>query len=303
MIEISSFTKKFDTLTALNQISFNIAEGSIFGLVGSNGAGKSTLLRSICGVYAPDGGAIRIDGFPPYENPAIKGKVVFVPDFPYYMPQSSLNSLADFYRRVYPNWSNTEYLRLCALFGLNQKTKLHNMSKGMQRQAALICALSTRPEYLLLDEVFDGLDPVMRQLLKRIISDQVAERNMTVVIASHNLRELEDFCDHVGLIHQGGVVFEQELDALKLGIHKAQAVFQPPLEQQQLQWLSEQLDTIKLETRGSMVSLVARRDQETVEQVLAQLNPVFSETLPLSLEEVFISEMEAAGYDLDKILS
>lgn len=181
--------------------------------------------------------------------------------------------------------------------------KLHNMSKGMQRQAALICALAAQPKYLLLDEVFDGLDPVMRQLLKRIVSDQVAERNMTVVIASHNLRELEDFCDHVGLIHQGGVVFEQELDTLKLGIHKAQAVFQPPLEQQQLQWLREQLNIVKLDTSGSMISLVARKDEETVEQILSELHPVFSETLPLSLEEVFISEMEAVGYDLDKILS
>ncbi len=303
MIEISSYTKKFGKLVALNQISFTIAEGSIFGLVGSNGAGKSTLLRSLCGVYAPDGGSIQIDGEKPFENPKVKSKVVFVPDFPYYMPQSSLRSMAKFYQKMYPTWSNTEYLRLCSLFGLNQKTKIHNMSKGMQRQAALICALATMPEYLLLDEVFDGLDPVMRQLLKRIISDQVVDRKMTVVIASHNLRELEDFCDHVGLIHEGGVIFEQELDALKLGIHKAQAVFQPPLEQQQIEWLKEQLDIIKLETRGSMVSLVARKDQETVENTLSQLEPVFSETLPLSLEEVFISEMEAAGYDLNKILS
>lgn len=303
MIEISTFTKRFDDLVALNQISFTIHEGSIFGLVGSNGAGKSTLLRSLCGVYAPDDGFIEIDGEEPYENPHIKSRVVFVPDFPYYLPQASLKTMADFYRRMYPGWSPEEYQRLCGLFGLDQKTKLHNMSKGMQRQVALICALSSMPDYLLLDEVFDGLDPVMRQLLKRVISEQVSERNMTVIIASHNLRELEDFCDHVGLIHQGGVLFEQELDALKLGIHKAQAVFQPPLEQQQIQWLREQLDVIKLESRGSMISLVARRDQETVEQVLSELQPVFSETLSLSLEEVFISEMEAAGYDLDKILS
>lgn len=303
MIEISSYTKKFGRLVALNQISFTISEGSIFGLVGSNGAGKSTLLRSLCGVYAPDGGSILIDGARPYENPAVKSRVVFVPDFPYYFPQSSLSTMADFYRRMYPSWSSTEYLRLCSLFGLEQKKRLHNMSKGMQRQAALICALAAMPDYLLLDEVFDGLDPVIRQLLKRLITDQVAERNMTVVIASHNLRELEDFCDHVGLIHQGGVLFEQELDALKLGIHKAQAVFQPPLQQQQIQWLKDTLDIVTLESRGSMISLVARRDQETVEQALEELHPVFSETLPLSLEEVFISEMEAAGYDLNKILS
>lgn len=303
MIEISSYTKKFGKFVALNQISFTINEGSIFGLVGSNGAGKSTLLRSLCGVYAPDGGSILINGASPYENPAVKSGVVFVPDFPYYFPQSSLRTMADFFRRMYPGWSNTEYLRLCSLFGLDQRKRLHTMSKGMQRQAALICALAAMPDYLLLDEVFDGLDPVIRQLLKRLITDQVTERNMTVVIASHNLRELEDFCDHVGLIHQGGVLFEQELDALKLGIHKAQAVFQPPLQQQQIQWLKDTLDIVTLESRGSMISLVARRDQETVEQALEELHPVFSETLPLSLEEVFISEMEAAGYDLNKILS
>ncbi|MCD7886795.1 MAG: ABC transporter ATP-binding protein [Clostridiales bacterium] len=303
MIEILDYTKRFDSVVALNQISFQIQEGCIFGLVGSNGAGKSTLLRSLCGVYAADGGEIRIDGQSPYENPRVKDQVVFVPDFPYYLPQANLRTMADLYRRVYSGWSKDEFQRLCSLFGLDQKMKLHNMSKGMQRQAALICALAARPKYLLLDEVFDGLDPVMRQLLKRIVSDQVAERNMTVVIASHNLRELEDFCDHVGLIHQGGVVFEQELDTLKLGIHKAQAVFQPPLEQQQIQWLREQLNIVKLDTSGSMISLVARKDEETVEQVLSELHPVFSETLPLSLEEVFISEMEAVGYDLDKILS
>jgi ABC-2 type transport system ATP-binding protein len=303
MIEIVSYTKRFDKLVALDGISFTIGEGSIFGLVGSNGAGKSTLLRSLCGVYRSDGGAIKIDGQEPYENPALKSRVVFVPDFPYYLPQATLDSMARFYRGMYPNWSREEYVRLCELFGLDRKKKIHNMSKGMQRQAALICALAAMPDYLLLDEVFDGLDPVMRQLLKRIISDQVVERKVTVVIASHNLRELEDFCDHVGLLHEGGVIFEQELDELKLGIHKAQAVFQPPLEQQQLEWLKGKLDIIKLDVRGSMVSFVARKDEETVSSALDELKPVFSETLPLSLEEVFISEMEAAGYDLNKILS
>lgn len=303
MIEIASFTKKFGSLVALNAISFHIGEGSIFGLVGSNGAGKSTLLRSLCGVYRPDGGSVKIDGEEPYENPVVKQRVIFVPDFPYYLPQSSLDSMAGFYRTMYPRWSRQEYVRLCELFGLDRKMKIHNMSKGMQRQAALICALAAMPDYLLLDEVFDGLDPVMRQLLKRIISDAVSERKVTVVIASHNLRELEDFCDHVGLIHEGGVIFEQELDALKLGISKAQAVFQPPLEQQQIEWLKGRLDVIRLEKRGSMVSLVARKDLESVQRALEELNPVFSEALPLSLEEVFISEMEAAGYDLNKILS
>ena len=169
--------------------------------------------------------------------------------------------------------------------------------------AALTCALATLPEYLLMDEVFDGLDPVMRQLLKRVISERAAERQMTVVIASHNLRELEDFCDHVGLIHKGGVLFEQELDELKLGIHKVQAVYRPALDSEALDELRDTLDIIKLEIQGSMVRFVARGSEKEIDRVMQHRNTIFYETLPLSLEEVFISEMEAAGSDLDRILS
>ena len=298
MIELKEFTKKFDGFTALEAVSFQVEEGSIFGLVGSNGAGKSTLLRGLCGVYAPDGGKVLIDGQEPYENPDVKSRVFFVSDYPYFMPQFTLRDMADFFRRSYPNWSQEEYQRLCKLFPLD-----HNMSKGMQRQAALICALATMPDYLLMDEVFDGLDPVMRQLLKRVVSDRAAQRKMTVVIASHNLRELEDFCDHVGLIHKGGVLFERELDELKLGIHKVQAVYRPALDSEALEELREKLDIIKLETRGSMVSFVARGAEEEIAAVVNGRSTIFFETLPLSLEEVFISEMEAAGYDLDRILS
>ena len=278
MIELKEFTKKFDGFTALEAVSFQVEEGSIFGLVGSNGAGKSTLLRGLCGVYAPDGGKVLIDGQEPYENPDVKSRVFFVSDYPYFMPQFTLRDM-------------------------DPKMKIHNMSKGMQRQAALICALATMPDYLLMDEVFDGLDPVMRQLLKRVVSDRAAQRKMTVVIASHNLRELEDFCDHVGLIHKGGVLFERELDELKLGIHKVQAVYRPALDSEALEELREKLDIIKLETRGSMVSFVARGAEEEIAAVVTGRSTIFFETLPLSLEEVFISEMEAAGYDLDRILS
>ena len=303
MIELKEFTKKFGGFTALEQVSFRIGEGSIFGLVGSNGAGKSTLLRGIAGVYAPDGGQILIDGEEPYENVALKGRVFFVSDYPHFMAQSGLKDMADFFRRLYPNWDAEEYRRLRDLFRLDEQMKLHNMSKGMQRQAALVCALATRPDYLLMDEVFDGLDPVMRQLLKRVVSEQTAGRKMTVLIASHNLRELEDFCDHVGLIHKGGVLFERELDELKLDIHKVQAVCQPALDSEALEKLRERLKLVRLETRGSLVSFVARGSEEEIAQVMEDYQTIFFETLPLSLEEVFIMEMEAAGYDLDRILS
>lgn len=298
MIEINELTKRFGPKVALNQMSCTITDGSIFGLVGSNGSGKSTLLRTIAGVYYPDGGTVTIDRKPVFENTQLKGRIFFVPDFPYFFSQSSIADMARLYAGLYPGWDPERYAQLCATFPLDSKARILNMSKGMQRQAALILALSTRPDILLLDEVFDGLDPVVRQLLKRILAQEVGERGMTIVIASHNLRELEDLCDHVGLLHQGGVLLERELDELKLGIHKIQAAYMPTLAPEALQGL----DIVKLTTRGSLYNLVVRGDREQILERLNALNPVFIEALPLTLEEVFISEMEVAGYDIDNIV-
>jgi len=298
MIEAKKLTKKFDTTTALEEISFSIASGSVFGLVGSNGAGKSTFLRTLAGIYEPDGGEVLVDGVAPFENSKIKSKIFFISDFPYFLPQSTLQEMAGFFSHIYASWSPKRFEQLCTMFPVGDKVKISNMSKGMQRQAALICALATQPDYLLLDEIFDGLDPVMRQLLKRIISNEVAERGMTVVVASHNLRELEDLCDHVGLFHKGGVIFERDLDELKLGINKVQAVLKP------MPPMSEfaPLDIVKTEMRGSLVNLVIRGSKDEILAKINALNPIFVEVLPLTLEEVFISEMEVAGYDLDNIL-
>lgn len=298
MIETKNLTKKFEATTALDGISFSVGAGSVFGLVGSNGAGKSTFLRTLAGIYKPDGGEILVDGMSSFENSLVKSRLFFIPDYPYFIPQSTLCDMADFYRRIYPEWSDKKFEELSAIFPIGKKDKIVNMSKGMQRQAAIICAISAQPHYLLMDEIFDGLDPVMRQLLKRIVSNEVAERMMTVIIASHNLRELEDFCDHVGLFHRGGVIFERELDELKLGIHKLQAVFRPAPPMSAF----EPLDIVKSETRGSLVSLVVRGHREAIMEKINAMNPVFAEVLPLTLEEVFISEMEVAGYDLENIL-
>ena len=235
---------------------------------------------------------------PPFENSEVKSKLFFISDYPYFFPQATLHDMADFYARIYPNWSRKRYDELCALFPIGAKDRIVNMSKGMQRQAALICALAAQPDYLLLDEIFDGLDPVMRQLLKRIVSGEVAQRNMTVIVASHNLRELEDFCDHIGLFHRGGVVFERELDELKLGINKVQAVLKPMPEPEAF----APLDIVKSEIHGSLINLVVRGTKEEILDKINSLNPIFVEILPLTLEEVFISEMEVAGYDLDNIL-
>ncbi|WP_313293064.1 ABC transporter ATP-binding protein [Faecalispora jeddahensis] len=298
MIEVKSLVKKFGSTVALDGISFTIGGGSIFGLVGSNGAGKSTLLRSLAGIYQPENGEILVDGQAPFENSAIKSKLFFIPDYPYFFQQSNMKEMAEFYSKTYASWDTQRYQELRSLFPLDTNARIINMSKGMQRQVALINALSVRPNYLLLDEIFDGLDPVMRQLLKKLVSSEVSERGMSVVIASHNLRELEDLCDHVGLMHKGGVVFEQELDALKLGIHRVQAIFKPMPTQDMFQGL----DIIKQDSRGSLLNLVIRGQKEEILEKLNALNPVFIELLPLTLEEVFISEMEVAGYDIENIL-
>ena len=298
MIQVERLTKKFQTYTALNQISVSVQPGSVFGLVGSNGAGKSTLLRTIAGIYKPDSGTVAIDGTPIFEHPNVKNDIFFISDFPYFIPQSNMKEMAKFYASMYSNWSHERYRELCSLFPIEEKMKISSMSKGMQRQVALICALSTQPKVLLMDEIFDGLDPVMRQLLKKLLAREVSERNITVMIASHNLRELEDVCDHVGLLHQGGVVFEQELDGLKLNLHKLQAVFKPMISMD----VFSDLDILKFDMKGSLINMVIRGDKGVISRRIEALKPVYFEMLPLTLEEVFISEMEVSGYDIYKII-
>ena len=298
MIEVKHLTKRFGAVTALDDISFQVDSGSIFGLVGSNGAGKSTFLRTAAGVYRPDAGSVLIDGGEPFENLSVKGNVCFISDYPYFPRAATLTDMEDLFSHTYPHWDKERFHYLCSCFPLDTKQRILNMSKGMQRQAAILCALGARPTHLLLDEIFDGLDPVMRQLLKRILSGEVSDRGMTVVIASHNLRELEDICDHVGLFHRGGVIFDRELDSLKLGISRVQAMFRPMPDRSAF----DSFDLVTLRTQGSLVDFVARGTQEDILAKLSAMNPVFSELLPLTLEEVFISEMEAAGYDIDNIL-
>lgn len=299
MIDVKGLTKRFGTVTALDNISFQVDSGSIFGLVGSNGAGKSTFLRTAAGIYCPDAGSVLIDGGEPFENLSVKENVCFISDYPFFPRTATLLDMADLFSHTYPHWDKERFSYLCSCFPLDTKQRILNMSKGMQRQAAILCALGARPTHLLLDEIFDGLDPVMRQLLKRILSGEVSDRGMTVVIASHNLRELEDICDHVGLFHRGGVIFDRELDELKLGISRVQAVFRPMPDRS----VFDRFNLVTLRTQGSLVDFVARGSQEEILAKLSELNPTFSELLPLTLEEVFISEMEAAGYDIDNILS
>jgi len=297
MIEMKGLTKTFEKNYALKEMSCKIEKGSIFGLIGSNGAGKSTLLRIIAGVYRPDGGTVTIDGQTVYENTNTKNRVFFVGDTPYYFQGATLNTMAKFYSSSYKNWSDRKYMELLSVFPINPGMKIATMSKGMQRQCMMILALSCQPDILLLDEAFDGLDPVIRQLVKKMLSNMVND-GASVIISSHNLRELEDLCDHVGLLHLGGVVFERELDSAKLGLHKLHAAFSQLPSPDQLNGLN----LVKIETRGSLINLVARGDRDEIMAQIETLNPLFSELLPLTLEEVFIHEMENIGYDFSNLI-
>ncbi len=298
MLEIKNVTKKFGDKVALNDLSFKIPEGSVFGLIGSNGSGKSTLLRVISGVYEPDEGSAEIDSVPTYENPKIKSQCFFISDFPYFYNNSTIANLSVLYKSLYPTWSDEKFRRLACMFPIGINDRIINMSKGMQRQAALMLALSVTPKYLMLDEIFDGLDPVVRQLIKKLLVEMVTENNSTIIIASHNLRELEDICDHIGLIHSGGIVLEKELDEAKLGIHRVQIVFDKEIGEGAF----AELNVVKIQRQGKLLSLTIKGDGEYIEKYLRDMKPVYMEMLPLTLEEVFISEMEVVGYDIDNII-
>lgn len=298
MIKANGLTKQFEDTIALEELTTEISSGSIYGLVGSNGAGKSTLLRMIAGVYKPDGGTLEVDGKSVFENIEVKKDVFFLADDLFFFSNSTLDSMAKFYRGIYENWSEEYYHQLCVMFPISALKRLNTFSKGMQRQAALILALSTRPKILLLDEAFDGLDPVIRGLTRKLLAEDVAERGSTVIIASHNLRELEDLCDQVGVLHKGKILFQRDIDDLKLGFFKVQCAFQPPLTKEAF----DKLSLLRFEAVGSLINLIARGSREEILGFISTLSPLFLETIPLTLEEVFVQEMEAAGYDYSNIL-
>ena len=299
MIEIRNLTKRFDKVVAVDGIDLRINPGTVTGLVGSNGSGKSTLLRMLAGVFAPDGGEIILNGESLYENPAVKGSCYFIPDFPYFYNNSTVENTASLLRDIYPNWSEIQYEKYCSLFPIDRKGRIINMSKGMQRQAALILALSTCPDYLFLDEIFDGLDPVVRHLLKKILIEHVIEHKMTVMIASHNLRELEDLCDRVCLMHRGKVVMERDIDSLRLEFRKVQIAFnQIP----NVPNLFAGINVVNVWRNGNVFNVTIRGTEEEFVPRLNALNPAYISAMPLSLEEIFISEMGAAGYDVNSIV-
>lgn len=298
MIEAINLTKRFDDIVAVDNINATIKDGSVFGLIGTNGAGKSTFLRMASGVLKPDGGQIMIDGIPVYENEAVKVRFFYISDEQYFFNNSTPKDMMIYYRNVYPKFDEIRFHNLMASFGLDEKRKINTFSKGMKKQVSVICGVCANTDYLFCDETFDGLDPVMRQAVKSIFANDMEERNLTPIIASHNLRELEDICDHVGLLHKGGILLSKDLDDMKTSIHKVQCVLPEGMEPEDL----IALHVIKTEKRGRLCTLTVRGTASEVENVMEAVNPVFYEMIPLSLEEIFISETEVVGYDIKKLI-
>lgn len=298
MIEIKNLSKAFEKNFALKKLNFQVGDSSVFALVGSNGSGKSTLLRTISGVYQPTAGDVLIDGKPIFENPQLKDQVYFVADVPFFYNGTTLDNASNLLSKIYSGWSEETYLRLCSIFPIDRRGKLINMSKGMQRQASLILALSAKPKYLLLDEIFDGLDPVIRGLVKQLIINDVSDRGMSVIIASHNMRELEDICDHIAFLHRGNLVVEDDVDEIKTQVHKFHAAFDRDFDQNEI---IGGLEILNIKRSGNLISFTAKGNKEDIEKIIKAQEPIFMESLPLTLEEIFMCEMEVAGYDIENI--
>lgn len=298
MIEATNLTKKFDDILAVDHINAQIREGNVFGLIGTNGAGKSTFLRMAAGVLKPDEGSITIDGMDVYENEAAKRKFFYISDDQYFFGNATPQDMMNYYRIVYPEFDVNRFDSLLKSFGLQKNRKINTFSKGMKKQVSILCGICAGTEYLFCDETFDGLDPVMRQAVKSIFANDMEERKLTPIIASHNLRELEDICDHVGLLHKGGMLLSKDLDDMKLNIHKIQCVLPAGVGSSDLQGI----DIIKTEQRGSLLTLTVRGKREEIQTILQAYHPVFFEMIPLSLEEIFISETEVAGYDIKRLV-
>jgi len=293
MIEIKNLTKYFDKTCALNSANCTITPGAVWGLTGSNGAGKSTLLRILSGIYNQDEGEILIDGEKIYNNANVKKKCFLISDFPFYYNNETLLSQRVIYSSLYPNWDDEKYSELRDTFEISEMQKINTMSKGMQRQCAVVLAFSSGCEYIFMDEIFDGLDPVVRQTVKKIIVKEIIDRKITCVIASHNLRELDDICENLLMLHKGNLIHSNSVETMKQNYHKIQLAFSAPV----ANTFTEGLDVQSCEQTGNYYKLLIRGDINEIEEKLHAYNPIFFESIPLSLEELFITEMEGIGYE------
>lgn len=291
---MNNVSKNYENQNALSNVDLHVKQASIYGLLGSNGAGKTTLLKVLAGIYKPTQGSAQIAGQEVFENISLKQDIFFIPDLPYALPQYTIKQMANFYKSLYVNWSDERFEQLAKTIKIDVNKKIHRLSKGMHRQVAFWLAFSTMPKVLLLDEPMDGLDPVMRHHIRHLIIDEVAERKMTVIISSHNLNEVEDICDTVGILHEGKVLLESELDDLKSDIHKIQIAFKGDIPE----GIFNKIDLKSQEKRGSVILCVVRGDLEGIKRTLESFNPVLIDVLPLTLEEVFIHEMGGVGYEI-----
>ena len=292
MIELNNVTKTFGDFTALDHLTMTVPKGSVYGLVGPNGAGKSTAIRLMTGVYTPDSGSITLNGEAIYENTELKGKIGYIPDDVFYFPSATLEDMRKFYRGLYPKFDDALFDKLYEIFNLPPKSPIRRFSKGMQKQAAFHLAICCRPEVLILDEPVDGLDPVMRRQVMSLILSDVAEHGTTVLISSHNLRELEDVCDHVGIMDHGRMLLERSLADMQGNTVKLQLVGQVP----------EDLEILHESHSGRLSTYILRGTAQEVIDKVSLLNPAYFDVLPLSLEEIFIYELGGVNYEVKNIL-
>ena len=292
MLEMKNVTKTFGKIKALDDLSMEVPQGSVYGLVGPNGAGKSTAIRLMTGIYRPDSGSVTMEGMPIYENPVNKMRMGYIPDDIFYFPSATMEEMRNFYRGIYSRFDDGLYERLFEVFQLPKKSPIRRFSKGMQKQAAFHLALCTHPQMLVLDEPVDGLDPVMRRQVWSLILSDVAQEGTTVLISSHNLRELEDICDHVGIMDHGKMLLQRSLADMQGTTHKLQLVGETP----------EGLDVLHESQTGRLKTLVVRGDAKTITKKVAASGPVYFDLLPLSLEEIFIYELGGVSYEVKNIL-
>ena len=298
MIKVDRVSKKYDNDFVLNNLSFNIKDNCIYGLVGANGAGKSTLLRIIMGIFDANMGSVTIDGEEVSHNVKLKQKMVFIPDDLFFYPGYTLIDMAKYYQSMYDEFDMDYFRELAKLLKLKENVKISNFSKGMKRQCALICAIATNADYMFFDETFDGLDPVIRNVMKKIIVKQMNKKKTTIVMTSHNLRELEDVCYNLGLLYQGGILFESDIDTIKTNMYKVQISLKGDFDKDDF----SDIDLLSYKKNGSVATLIIKDVDNTSKKKLAKKNPIILDYLNLTLEEIFIYEMDAMGYEFDKLV-
>lgn len=298
MIKAIDITKKFGKVYALDGFSMNVEKGSIYGLIGPNGAGKTTIINHLTGVLKPDNGSVEIDGKPIIENNDVKQRVLCINDEWYYFAGYTVKEMAKFYKSMYHSFNQERYEELGKQLSISENAQIRSLSKGMKKQVAFRIVLSCMPEVLILDEPLDGLDPVMRKRILNVIINDVAEREMTVLVSSHNLRELEDLCDHVGIIHKGKMIIEKSLSDLKGNILKLQLAFKDEFPEE----ISKKLNILHHAETGSVHTLIVKGDDAEISEFISEFSPVLCDRVKLTLEEVFIYELGGLGYDFESII-